>query len=141
MGQNGAAKFNHMARVPFIKKEDDFILNNYHDTSVCDIAKILGRRHSSIVSRFRYLGLPTPPAKFYTEEDEKLLMDPSYSTRQLAKMLNRSRDSIADKRSRMGFKYPKRNASVQKVELSKRPPAIYDNKGYLYLMEKYGQAI
>lgn len=92
---------------PWKPHEDRYIREKYHKKEVASIARALKRTPRSVQHRAEYLKLTKPAADKWSAEDiaalHKLYPDRNYTLDLIAKILNRSKNSVLLKAVRMGL--------------------------------------
>ncbi len=92
---------------PWKSHEDRYIREKYHKKKIASIARSLKRTPRSVQHRAEYLKLTKPAADKWSAEDiaalHKLYTDRNYTLDLIAKILNRSKNSVLLKAVRMGL--------------------------------------
>jgi len=116
-----------MLKIPvhnqWTKDEDKFLINNYKNLSVDELADRLSRHRLTIVNKLNDLGLRTPSKRKWTQDELDFIIE-NYPTKRCewcADQLNRSKRSVYTKAERLGvhvqweYRYEDNDGYIQVV--------------------------
>lgn len=125
-----------------------FVKENRRTMSNAELSKALNITFYQLSYLIKTQGLTLIHRKRFTEEENNFIREKikTNSIVEVAEMLGKTKGSVDSAIKRMGIdrqNIPKTTRVFKKAEKKKiqRPPAIYDNKGHIYLINKYSEAI